>query len=130
MRGSSVFRIRSKITLLVSVLMATTSMADVIDGEELVDPTRPFQFAAVSDDASIQDLIRTVIPSSYDLSFVRAGGDNPIAVINQQQLTIGDVIGGAEVIVIDRGGVTLMVNNEEQRVSLYGVSVKSNSVSQ
>jgi hypothetical protein len=130
MRGSSVFRIRSKKFLLVSVLLATTSMADVIDGEELVDPTRPFQFAAVSDGASILDLIRTVGPSSYDLSFIRAGGDNPIAVINQQQLTIGDVIGGAEVIVIDRSGVTLMVNNEEQRVSLYGVSVKSNSVSQ
>ena len=130
MRGSSVFRIRSIITLLVSVLLAGTSMADVIDGEELVDPTRPFQFTAVNDDASILDLIRTVVPSSYDLSFVRAGGDNPIAVINQQQLTIGDVIGGAEVIVIDRGGVTLRVNNEEQRVSLYGVSVKSNTVSQ
>jgi len=105
-------------------------MADVIDGEELVDPTRPFQFAAVSDDASILDLIRTVVPSSYDLSFIRAGGDKPIAVINQLQLTIGDVIGGAEVIVIDRGGVTLRVNNEEQRVNLYGVSVKSNTVSQ
>ncbi len=105
-------------------------MADVIDGEELVDPTRPFQFAAVSDDASILDLIRTVVPSSYDLSFIRAGGDNPIAVINQQQLTIGDVIGGAEVIVIDRSGVTLRVNNEEQRISLYGISVKSNTVSQ
>ena len=130
MRGSSVFSIRNIINLLVSVLLAGASMADVIDGEELVDPTRPFQFTAVNDDASILDLIRTVVPSSYDLSFVRAGGDHPIAVINQQQLTIGDVIGGAEVIVIDRGGVTLRVNNEEQRVSLYDVSVKSNTVSQ
>lgn len=105
-------------------------MADVIDGEELADPTRPFQFADVDDDASILEMIRTVVPSSYDLSFVRAGGDTPIAVINQQQLTIGDVIGGAEVIAIDRGGVTLLINDEEQRVSLYGVSVKTNTVSQ
>lgn len=130
MRGSSVFKIQSKITLLVSALLATTSMADVIDGEELADPTRPFQFTAVTDDTSILDLIRTVVPSSFDLSFVRAGGDNPIAVINQQQLTIGDVIGGAEVIVIDRSGVTLRTNNEEQRISLYSVSVKTNAVSQ
>ena len=130
MRGSSVCRLRNKISLLVIVLMASTSIADVIDGEELLDPTRPFQLTAVNDDALILDLIRTVIPSTYDLSFVRAGGDHPIAVINQQQLTIGDVIGGAEVIVIDRGGVTLRVNNEEQRVSLYGVNVKSNTVSQ
>ena len=105
-------------------------MADVIDGEDLVDPTRPFQFTALNDDSSILDLTRTGVPASYALSFVRAGGDNPIAVINQQQLTIGDVIGGAEVIVIDRGGVTLRVDNEEQRISLYGVSVKSNTVSQ
>ena len=130
MRGSSVFRARNKITLLISVLLASASMADVIDGEDLVDPTRPFQLAAVSDDTSIIDLIRTVVPSSYDLSFVRAGGDSPIAVINQQQVTIGDVIGGAEVIVIDRSGVTLKTNNEEQRISLYGVSVKTNAVSQ
>ena len=78
----------------------------------------------------IVDLVRTDVLSNYDLSFVRAGGDHPIAVINQQQLTIGDVIGDAEVIVIDRGGVTLSVNDEEHRVSLYGVSVKSNAKSQ
>lgn len=52
-----------------------------------------------------------------------------MAVINQQQLTIGDEIGGAEVIDIDRSGVTLRVDNEEQRISLYGVNVKSNTVS-
>ena len=124
------FRVRNTITLFVSVLLASTSMADVIDGETLVDPTRPIQVTAANNDTLIVDLVRTDVPSNYDLSFVRAGGDHPIAVINQQQLTIGDVIGDAEVIVIDRGGVTLSVNDEEHRVSLYGVSVKSNTQSQ
>lgn len=124
------FRVRNTIMLFVSVLLASTSMADVIDGEALVDPTRPFQVTAVDNGNLIVDLVRTDVLSNYDLSFVRAGGDHPIAVINQQQLTIGDVIGDAEVIVIDRGGVTLSVNDEEHRVSLYGVSVKSNAKSQ
>jgi len=125
-----VFRVRNTITLFVSVLLASTSMADVIDGETLVDPTRPIQITAANNDTLIVDLVRTDVPSNYDLSFVRAGGDYPIAVINQQQLTIGDVIGDAEVIVIDRDGVTLSVNDEVHRVSLYGVSVKSNTQSQ
>ena len=124
------FRVRNTITLFVSVLLASTSMADVIDGETLVDPTRPIQVTAANNDTLIVDLVRTDVPSNYDLSFVRAGGDHPIAVINQQQLTIGDVIGDAEVIVIDRDGVTLSVNDEVHRVSLYGVSVKSNTQSQ
>lgn len=124
------FRVRNTIMLFVIVLLASTSMADVIDGEALVDPTRPIQVTAVDNGNLIVDLVRTDVLSNYDLSFVRAGGDHPIAVINQQQLTIGDVIGDAEVIVIDRGGVTLSVNDEEHRVSLYGVSVKSNAKSQ
>jgi hypothetical protein len=131
MRGLSVFRIRNKLILIVVALVTSVGSADVIDGEELLDPTRPFQLSANSADDSLElDLFRTVVPGSYELSFIRAGGELPLAVINQQQLTIGDVIGGAEVIAIDRSGVTLRVNNEEQRISLYGVSVKSNVVSQ
>lgn len=112
------------------MLAINTSAGDVIDGEELIDPTRPIRLADVSEDTFVEDLIRNVVPASYDLSFVRAGGDAPMAVINQQQVRLGDVIGGAEVIAIDRGGVTLRVNNAERRISLYGVNVKSNAVSQ
>ena len=124
------FRNRGYLIFILSAFAISASSADVIDGEELVDPTRPFRVIASNNDSFVDDLMRNVVPSSYDLSFVRAGGDSPLAVINQQQVRIGDVIGGAEVIAIDRGGVTLRINDEERRVSLYGVSVKSNTVSQ
>ncbi len=104
--------------------------ADVIDGEELVDPTRPFTLSNVSDSSLVQELIRNVVPASYDLSFIRAGSSTPLAVINQQRVTIGDIIGGAEVTAIDRSGVTLLIGEEERRISLYGVSVKTTSASQ
>lgn len=124
------FKQSSWLVIALCLLATSVSNADLIDGEELVDPTAPFRVSESGADAFVEDLIRNVAPSSYDLSFVRAGGETPMAVINQQQLTLGDVIGGAELIAIDRGGVTLRINNEEQRISLYGVSVKSNAVSQ
>ncbi|PCJ22363.1 MAG: hypothetical protein COA96_14740 [SAR86 cluster bacterium] len=113
------------IVLLLSVMFVGTVSADVIDGEELVDPTRPFAAIISSNDTGILDLLRTVIPSSYDLSFIRAGGSSSIAVINDQRVTVGDTIGGAEVLAIDYGGVTLLVNNVERRISLYDTIIKS-----
>ena len=71
------------------------------------------------------ELFRTVVPASYDVSFVRAGSSSPMAVINEQRVTIGDVIGGALVTAIDRNGVTLLINDEERRVTLYATNVKS-----
>ena len=53
-----------------------------------------------------------------------------MAIINQRQLTVGDIIDDAEVIAIDRDGVTLRTSDEEKRISLYGISVKSNVVGQ
>jgi len=116
--------------LFLALFMNSHAVADVIDGEELVDPTRPFLMESESDGSLVQDLIRSVVPSSYDVSFIRAGSISPIAVINGQRLTIGDIIGGAEVKAIDRSGVTLLVGDEERRISLYDVSIKSTSVSQ
>lgn len=104
--------------------------AELIDGEELVDPTRPFLPADIDNSLLVQELIRTVVPASFDLSFIRAGSSSPMAVINQQRVTIGDVIGGAEVIAIDRSSVTLLIDEEERLISLYDVSVKAAAVSQ
>ena len=116
--------------LSLAVLGGGQVAADVIDGEELVDPTRPFTLSSASDSSLVQELIRNVVPASYDLSFIRASSSSPMAVINQQRVTVGDIIGGAEVIAIDRSGVTLLVGEEERRISLYDVSVKTTSVSQ
>lgn len=129
MQDSSVCKLPSKFVsglgvLLVSGLTTLVS-ADIIDGEDLVDPTRPFFANAGSDNNSNLDLIRTVVPASYDLTFIRAGSSAPIAVINNQQVTIGDVIGGAVVLEIDRSSVTLLINNAERRISLYGTNIKA-----
>ena len=130
MRGSLVFKKLTVLGLSLAALGSGQTAADVIDGEELADPTRPFTLSNTSDSSLVQELIRNVVPASYDLSFIRASGSAPMAVINQQRVTVGDIIGGAEVIAIDRSGVTLLVGEEERRISLYDVSVKTTSVSQ
>jgi hypothetical protein len=102
--------------------------ADVIDGEELVDPTRPLftnQRSNTDSDSTVAAMINRVLPSSFDLSFIRLGGNGAMAVINDQRVGIGDSIGGAEVVAIDRSSVTLSINNQEQRISLYDTDVKS-----
>lgn len=105
--------------------IATFSNADVIDGENLVDPTRPFFTNIDNASESILDMVRTVVPSSYELTFIRAGSSAPMAVINDQQVTIGDMIGGAIVMTIDRSSVTLLINDEEKQINLYGTNIKA-----
>lgn len=119
---------RYVLTVLLGLVMSPVIYADVIDGEELVDPTRPIfvnQSSATGEDDAVLDMIRRVVPSSYDVSFVRASSSAPIAVINDQRVTIGDTIGGATVVAIDRNGVTLSINSEERRISLFGTNVKT-----
>lgn len=125
------FRHMRKILVGISALITSTAFADVIDGEELVDPTRPFSInIRVQQDTGIADPSRTVVPSSYDVSFIRASDTSPIAIVNNQRVTLGDMVGGAEVFAIDRNGVTLLINDEEQRITLYRSNVKSAVTSQ
>jgi hypothetical protein len=107
-------------------------MGEVIDGEELVDPTRPIYFNGRGNipDDDVLAMIRNVIPASYEVSFVRAGTASPIAVVNDQRVTIGDVVGGATVVGIDRNGVTLSINDEERRITMYGTNVKAPAAQQ
>ncbi len=117
-----------KLKFAMAVILALSTInghADLIDGEELVDPTRPL-FIVESEGAStdVLAMINNVVPSSYDLSFIRAG-NSPIAVINSERVTVGDLVGGATVISIDRSSVTLEINGSERVVSLYGDSIKT-----
>jgi len=125
-----VFKSFAHIGALAAVIGSGQVVADIIDGEELVDPTRPVSIEHIDDNSLVQDLIRNVVPASFDVSFIRAGSSSPMAVINQQRVTIGDTIGGAQVVEIDRNGVTLLVGDAERRISLYDVSVKAASPSQ
>ena len=126
MRGFSVFKRSFEGFILLCLALNGYAIADMIDGEELIDPTRPLFFARSGGQGlAMSDLSRNVIPASYDVTFVRANGASPIAVINQQRVTIGDVVDGAIVVAIDRGGVTLSVNAQERRISLTSIDIKS-----
>ena len=113
--------------LLLTLLFCGSLAADVIDGEELVDPTRPLFAGAVveSDDTGLPDRTRNILPANFDVTFVRASSSSPIAIVNDQRVTVGDTIGGAQVTGIDRNGVTLSVNGQERRITLFGSGVKT-----
>lgn len=101
------------------------AQSNLIDGEEFKDPTHPLFVSAQSGSDEVLQMIRNVVPASYDVSFIRAGSTSPMAVINSERVSIGDIVGGATVTAIDRSSVTLSVNGEERIISLYGESIKS-----
>ncbi len=115
-------------SLLIVGALSLGAYGDVIDGEDLMDPTRPLTRPSPIDGDDGDDFFERfaeVLPGSFELSFVRASSSSPMAVINDRRVTIGDQIGGAEVVAIDRSGVTLLINEEETRINLYGSSVKA-----
>lgn len=123
MKDLSVYRKLAVFVFAPALFWTTSSQADLIDGEDLVDPTRPL-FVSTTADSEVMAMIRNVIPASYDLSFIRSGS-SPVAVINQERVTVGDQIGGATVVSIDRSSVTLSINGTERRISLYEDTIKS-----
>ena len=116
--------------VLIGALTVPGVAADVIDGEDLRDPTRPLlveqeepEERSVAD--SLLDRFRAAVPTEFEVTFVRAGSVSPMAIVNDQRVTIGDVIGGATVVAIDRNSVTMEVDGLQLEVSLFGNSVKS-----
>ena len=105
--------------------VASIARADLIDGEDFVDPTRPLFYVETRSDDVVDQIFRTVAPASYDISFIRAGGESSFAVINSVRVSIGDIIGGAEVLTIDREGVILLIEDEERRINMYENTIKS-----
>lgn len=119
------FKGLDKCILLAVLMVGEQTLAEVIDGEELVDPTRPLtvEISAVTEE--VLEELRTVIPPGYEVSFIRAGGSSPIAVINGQSVTIGELAGGATVVAIDRNGVTLLtMDDQEMRVGMSTINIK------
>ena len=107
------------------IVSASFARADLIDGEDFIDPTKPLFYVDNSDVGVADEIFRTVVPPSYDISFIRAGSDYSTAVINNVRVAVGDIIGGAEVLIIDRGGVTLLIDDEERRINMYENRIKS-----
>ncbi len=114
--------------VLLAMVIISAAHAEIIDGEDFIDPTRPLIMLATQREgveSAAQNMIRNIVPSSFTVTFVRASSNSPMAVINEQRVTLGDEISGATVIAIDRSGVTLSVNNEERRYSVYQTNIKS-----
>lgn|SRR5690554_382725 len=99
---------------LAGLLWATVAaQSQYIDGELLRDPTQPAyvmtsEAGVVSGGAAPQ-----IDRSRYELSFIRTGGDQPVAVINNQPLTIGDRVSDALVRDIRAGEVVLLIDGQE-----------------
>lgn len=121
-----VFKIQIIAAALAFLLVSAQTAAEVIDGEELVDPTVPLAELLIENEGiDLSTLFQNIVPSSFDLSFIRASNINPMAVINDQRVTVGDFIGGATVTKISRSSVTLLIQDEERIIGLYDTSVKS-----
>lgn len=90
--------------------IAPMACADRIDGEELVDPTRPY---GISDETPAPRASQR-----YEVQFIRAGGDGSVAVVNNKRVKVGELIDDALVLAISRDRVTLLINGQEVEVRL------------
>lgn len=120
------FKNRTRAAALSFLLVCANSAAEIIDGEELVDPTVPLAELEIEEGSVIDlnALYQNIVPANFNLSFIRASTNNPMAVINNQRVTVGDFIGGATVTRISRSSVTLLIQDEERVIGLYDTSVK------
>jgi len=97
--------------------------------EGLVDPTLPLQLSlkgVSSESLGLRVNTEAVqrLAGGYRVSSILIRGKDPVAFVNDQQVSIGSEIDGAVVASIDREGVTLTRGIEEFRVTLYGDSPK------
>ncbi len=97
--------------------------------EGLVDPTLPLQLSlkGVSSESlglRVNTEVVQRLAGGYRVSSILIRGKDPVAFVNNQQVSVGSEIDGAVVASIDREGVTLTRGIEEFRVTLYGDSPK------
>lgn len=122
----------SCILLCIGAFLSVPASAEIVAGEELKDPTRPAGAALATGDASGPGFLSGLFGSAsgllnrnYNVSFIRAGGAEPVAMINATLVKTGDMIGEAEVVAIDAQSVSLRVNGVIQSVSSYSNTVKT-----
>jgi hypothetical protein len=119
------------VLLFVLALPSLSTNAELFAGEELKDPTRPAGALLVNKaegEGFLNGLFggaTGLLNSNYKVTFIRAGGAEPVAMINERLVKTGDMIGEAEVISIDAQSVSLRVNGAVQRVASYNDTVKS-----
>ena len=115
-----VYRLMLVMFMFVSGLALAQGRIVTIDGEDFRDPTQP-PWAVLPDSRLTAESVPTTGPrlSELSLSFVRAGGLSPVAVINDTRVTVGDEIEGAPVVEIRPGEVVLLIDGEEQVLTRF-----------
>lgn len=114
--------------LLVSILlMSGQSFAELVDGEELIDPTAPFLLEVDSAKPAV-NIFATI--NNFDVSSILIREDFRLAVINSQRVREGEFVGSARVVSIDESSVTLNIGGEIRVLSLHGAVIKERSDSQ
>jgi hypothetical protein len=99
-----------------------------IDGELLRDPTQPPAMAGavsvITDLVEVGGASLTLDRTNYVVSFIRTGGSQPVVVINNTTLTVGDEIEGARVVDIRSGEVVLAAQNQEFVLTTFSRPVR------
>lgn len=102
-------------SLLISLILTSTA----VDSAPLVDPTMPADYK--SDNGMVADVVMTNDSESpvWTLNTTLIDSYQKIAMINGQQLVIGDEIDGAELIEIAHQFVTLRYQDELITLNLH-----------
>ncbi|MEX1199126.1 MAG: hypothetical protein WEB57_14850 [Pseudohongiellaceae bacterium] len=108
---------------------ADSDLVRNIGDETLRDPTRPA--GAALPESSRGEIggsrldAGAMVNRQYRVSFIRAGGSQPMAVVNDQTVRVGEVVNGARVLTIETGVVALDVDGERRTYSTWqGESVR------
>ncbi len=107
-----------KVTLNKRVLWILWFFCSSVSGE-LIDPTAPTNYTAES--STTQKSVEII---NYTLQAILISEDKKVAVINNNVVKIGDVVGEEEVKAIDSHKVTLVGAKGELELKLFENSVK------
>lgn len=103
-------------------LTSWDARSEMVNGEDLVDPTAPFLLRA---DSNMPLINAFALFNSYEVSSILIRSDMRIAVVNSQRVRIGDRVGNADILSIESDRVTISLNGETRDLMLHGSSVKS-----
>jgi len=96
----------------------------LIDGEMFRDPMQPVS-AYRNNTTALDVLPELPNRSDFTVNFVRAGGSSPVAVINDQPLTVGDELSGMRIMEIRAGEVVLAASGQEYVLTTFGSAVRT-----
>lgn len=108
--------------MLVTFLSVVPARAELVNGEDLVDPTAPFLLRA---DRNVPLLNAFTSFNSYEVSSILIRPNLKIAIVNSQRVRVGERVGNAEIIDIENDRVTISIDGEIRDVMLHQGSVKS-----